>query len=108
MAHMQRLTMVRYAIKPDRVEENESLCRAVFDELRANSPEGVFYSCYKEADGAAFVHLFVNLREDDAEAVTGLASFATYQAKLRDRWVAPPEATRLSLELLDSYGLASR
>jgi hypothetical protein len=63
---------------------------------------------HKEADGAAFVHLFVNMREDHADAVTGLSSFAAYQAKLRDRCVAPPEATRLSLELVDSYGLPLR
>ena len=104
---MQRVTTVRYAIKPDRVDENESLCRAVFDELRAKTPDGVFYACYKEADGTTFVHLFANLREDDAEAVTGLPSFASYQAKLLDRCLTTPEATRLSLQLLDSYGAAS-
>jgi len=104
---MQRVTMVRYAIKADCVDENEALCRAVFDELRAKTPDGIFYGCYKEADGATFVHLFANLREDDAEAVTGLPSFASYQANLRERCLTAPDVTRLSLQLLDSYGMAS-
>lgn len=104
---MQRVTLVRYAVKPEGIEENEALCHAVFDELRASHPEDVFYGCYKEADGATFVHLFVNLREDSADLLTGLASFASYQAKLAERWVAPPVVNRLSLDLVDSYGLSS-
>jgi hypothetical protein len=105
---MQRLTMVRYAIKPDHVVENETLCRAVFDELRAKPPAGVFYSCYKEADGATFAHLFANLYEDSSEAITGLSSFASYQANLKERCLTPPDVTRLSVELLDSYGMTPR
>lgn len=101
---MQRVTMVRYAVKTDRAAENEALSRAVFEELRATAPRGVGYGLFRNGDD--FVHLFVNLRDDSSDAVTELASFKAYQAGLLDRCVTPPQPTRLSLEHLDSYGLA--
>jgi hypothetical protein len=104
---MQRLTLVRYAIKPERVEENDALCRSVFDELRANPPKDIFYACYKEADGVSYAHLFANRREDSSDAVTGLASFAAYQASLLDRCAEPPKAIRLGVEVIDSFDSAS-
>ena len=33
-----RQVMVRYKVKPDRVEENEQLVRAVYEELAATAP----------------------------------------------------------------------
>src|SRR5258708_650556 len=41
---MQRVTLVRYAAKPDRAAENETLARAVFAELRAAAPDHVAYA----------------------------------------------------------------
>jgi len=104
---MQRVTLVRYTVKPDRIEENDRLSRAVFDELRATRPEGIVYALYKEPDGASYVHLFANLRDDSSEAVTGLPSFVTYQANIGERCSTPPSATRLGLHMLDGYGLPS-
>src|SRR3954471_7593036 len=70
---MQRLTLVRYAAKPDRADENEALARAVHAELRAMTPTGLAYLLFR--NNAEFVHLFVNAREDDAEALTSLPAF---------------------------------
>lgn len=67
---MQRVTLVRYTAKPDRAEENQALSLAVFSELKITKPEHVAYAVFR--DGADFVHLFVNLREDDSAAVTEL------------------------------------
>jgi hypothetical protein len=100
---MQRLTMVRYGVRPEAVEENERLSRAVFDEVRANAPPDVAYALYRQGD--EFIHLFLNLREDNSDAVTGLASFDAYQADLAARCTTPPQPVRLSVELVDSYGL---
>ncbi|HEY4344994.1 MAG TPA: hypothetical protein VGN05_11655 [Parvibaculum sp.] len=100
---MQRVTLVRYTAKPGCAEENETLSRAVFAELRATTPDNVAYALFR--NGEEFVHLFVNLETDDSAAVTELASFKTYSRDVMGRCVAPPEATRLSLQLLDSYGL---
>jgi hypothetical protein len=100
---MQRVTLVRYAAKPDRAAENEILARAVFAELKTVAPDHVVYALFR--DGVDFVHLFVNLEADDSSAVTGLASFKAYAKDVEERCEAPPQATRLRLQLLESYGL---
>jgi quinol monooxygenase YgiN len=102
---MQRVTLVRYKAKPDRAEENEALSRAVFAELRAQAPDGVTYALFR--DGLDFVHLFVNSEADDSDAVTELATFKVFSKAVSERCEAPPEVTRLSLNLIESYGLAS-
>ena len=101
---MQRVTIVRYTAKPDRADENEALSRAVFAELRATRPDAVAYALFR--DGADFLHLFINLKADDSEAVTGLPSFQAFSKDAADRYAAAPEVVRLGLELVESYGLA--
>jgi len=102
---MQRVTLVRYAAKADRADENEALSRAVFDELRATAPDHVAYALFR--DGADFVHLFVNTAADDSSAVTELPSFKVYAKDVTERCEEPPEPMRLSLRLVESYGLPS-
>jgi hypothetical protein len=102
---MQRVTLVTYEVKPGRAAENEALSLAVFKELRATAPGEMAYGLFKGADGVTFVHLFVNLAEDDSAALTELPSFKTYQTGIADRCVAPPQVTRFALDLIDSYGL---
>jgi hypothetical protein len=100
---MQRLTFVRYTVKPDQIAGNEALSRAVFKELRGTAPKDVAYALFKK--DAAFVHLFVNLRTDDSDAVTGLPSFKVYSKDVAGRCAGPIEQIRLGLELVDSYGM---
>jgi hypothetical protein len=100
---MQRVTLVRYKAKPDRAEENEALSRAVFAELRAKAPEHVAYAVFR--DGLEFLHVFINAEADDSSPVTELSSFKIYAKDVVARCEAPPEATRLSMRLLESYGL---
>ena len=102
---MQRVTLVTYETKPGRAAENEALSQAVFDELRARAPGEVAYGLFKAPDGVTFAHLFVNFAQDDSAAITELPSFKAYQAGIADRCVTPPQVTRLSLNLVDSYGL---
>lgn len=102
---MSRVTMVRYTTKPDRAAENEALSRAVFGELHAKKPAGIAYGLFKEADGVSFVHVFINLSEDTSDPVTELPAFKAFGKTILDRCVAPPEQTRMSLNLVDSYGL---
>jgi len=102
---MQRVTLVRYVAKPDRATENEALARAVFDELRRTAPPHIAYALFK--NGPEFVHLFVNLRADDSSPVTELPSFKVYAKDVLERCEAPPEPMRLSLQLLESYGLTA-
>jgi hypothetical protein len=99
---MQRVTMVRYTAKPERADENEALSRAVFEELRATTPAGVAYALCREGDD--FVHLFINFDADESAPVTGLPSFKRFEADAIGRWLAPPEATRLSVSVIEAYG----
>jgi hypothetical protein len=102
---MQRVTLVRYAAKPHRAAENETLARAVFAELKAAAPDHV--ACALFRDGTDFVHLFINTQADDSSPVTELPSFKAYAKDMAERCEAPPDVTRLGLRLLESYGLAS-
>jgi L-rhamnose mutarotase len=101
---MQRLTFVRYTIKPEQVAENEALSRAVFDELRATAPEHTTYALFR--NGREFIHVFMNLAADDSAAVTELAAFKAYQKDFAGRCEAPAEVVRLGLEMMDSYGFS--
>ena len=102
---MQRLTMVRYATKPEATAENERLSRAVFDQIQAEKPEGVAYGLFRSGD--EFIHLFINLTEDSSDVITESSSFRAYQTDIAARCATPAEITRLSVELIDSYGLGT-
>jgi hypothetical protein len=101
---MQRLTIVRYKVKPEAVSENEALSHAVFDRVRQDQPEGVSYGLFREADGQSFTHVFVNMLADNSDAVTGVPEFEAFGADISARCEIPPEVTRLSVERVDSYG----
>jgi hypothetical protein len=105
MAIMQRVTLVRYTAKPERAAENEKLSKAVFAELKASGPEQVAYALFR--NGPEFLHVFVNLKEDDSAVVTELPTFKAFSREIAERCDKPPEQTRLSLELVDSYGFPS-
>ena len=49
-----RQVMVRYKVKPERVEENEALVRAVYEELAAGEPDGIRYATFRLDDGVSF------------------------------------------------------
>jgi hypothetical protein len=102
---MQRVTLVRYKAKPDRADENEALSRAVFAELHAKTPEAIAYALFR--DGLDFVHVFINFGADDSSAVTELPSFKSFSENAAARYEAPPEVTRISLHLVESYGFTS-
>ena len=102
---MQRLTMVRYATKPEASADNERLSRAVFDQIRAEAPDDIAYGLFRIDD--EFIHLFVNLAADNSDAVTETSSFHAYQADLATRCATLPQPVRLSVELIDSYGLGN-
>jgi quinol monooxygenase YgiN len=102
---MQRFTLVRYAVKPEKRAENEALARAVFDSLRDSAPRHLSYAVFRREQ--EFVHVFMNLREDDSTALTDLPAFKAYSQDIAGRCEASPEITRLDLSLLDSYGVGS-
>ena len=102
---MPRVTLVRYVAKPGRADENEALSRKVFAEVKAADPRGVAYALFR--DGNEFLHLFVNLESDDSSPVTELATFKAFSKDIVSRCETPPQATRIALGLVDSYGFAA-
>jgi hypothetical protein len=102
MRIMQRVTVVRYTTKPERAAENEALSRAVFAQLRSAPPEGVAYALLRE--GNEFIHVFLNLKADDAAPVTELPAFKAFQQDIKERFEVEPNVTRLAATLVDSYG----
>src|SRR4051812_43080378 len=97
-----RRVMVRYRVKPDQVEINEQLVRAVYAELAEKQPAGLRYETFKLDDGATFVHLaFV---EDDAPGLASIDAFAEFQKDVRARCDEPPVVT--DVERVGGYGVA--
>ena len=102
---MQRVTVVRYTTKPDHTAENEALSRAVFAQLRSAPPEGVAYALFR--DGHQFIHVFLNLKADEAAPVTELPAFKAFEKGVVERCEVPPNATRLAAQLVDCYGFGA-
>ena len=100
-----RTVLVRYKTAPAHAAANEALVHAVFDELRARTPEGIRYATYRLEDGVSFVHL-ATLASASASAednpLTSLPSFKAFQAELKSRCVELPVVT--TLLAVDSYG----
>lgn len=60
---MKRI-MLRYKVKADRIVENESLIRAVFEQLAHKDPVGLRYAVFEVPDGQSFAH-FVSIETVD-------------------------------------------
>jgi hypothetical protein len=93
-----RQVMVRYKVKPDRVEENEQLVREVYEELALTRPEGLRYGTFKLDDGVTFVHLAVH---GDPNPLGQVEAFARFQAEIRERCDEPPVVA--TMEEVGSY-----
>ena len=97
---VMRRVVVRYRVRPDRVEENEQLVRAVYEELAAVQPEGLRYATVKLDDGVTFVHVAVHETENP---LPGLASFRAFTEGVAERCDEPPVVS--TAELVGSYRL---
>ena len=90
-------TMVRYKVKPDRVEENEELVRAVYDEIHRTEPVGLSYATFKLDDGVSFVHL-VSIENGDGRQgpLSKVEAFKRFLEDIDDRTDEGPVSTDLS------------
>ena len=98
-----RRVMVRYRVKPDRVEQNEELVRAVYDELRHTEPAGLRYATFKLDDGVSFVHLAADESESDASPLSKVKAFQEFQKNIENRTDEAPVVT--GVEEIGSYRL---
>jgi quinol monooxygenase YgiN len=88
-----RQVIVRYRVKPDRVEENEALVRAVYEELHQTEPEGLRYATFRLEDGVSFLHLAIT--EEGQNPLQQVAAFQRFQENVRDRCDEPPVVTEI-------------
>lgn len=86
--------MVRYTVKPECVEENERLVRAVYEELAVVAPAGFSYATFKLEDGLSFLHIASNTTSGETP-LASLAAFKAFTAGIRDRAATPPVTTEL-------------
>ena len=97
-------SMIRYKVKPGRAEENESLVRAVYEQLGREKPEGLHYATFKLPDGVSFMH--VVFETDQAGRILNeVATFKAFTADIEGRCEEPPVATEITL--VGSYGIGS-
>ncbi|HEX2659624.1 MAG TPA: hypothetical protein VHU40_15175 [Polyangia bacterium] len=95
-----RRVLVRYKVKPERVEEHEALIRAVFEELKRTAPSGLRYGTFKQPDGLSFVHFALVAAEPSP--LTSLTAFQAFIAKVSERCDEPP--VTVVLTEVGSYG----
>jgi hypothetical protein len=91
---MARHVIVRYRVKPERLEEHLALVRAVFAELAETAPAGIRYGAFQRADRLSFVH--VAHVSAAANPLQALASFRAFTEKVAERCDEPPETTELT------------
>jgi hypothetical protein len=97
----RKTVMVRYKTTEPEAAHNETLIRAVFDELRKRAPAGFCYASYRFADGVTFMHV-ATLATPDQNPLPNLPAFKAFQERLKARCVEPPLVTELYP--IDGYG----
>ena len=97
-------SMVRYKVRPDRADENESLVKAVYEQLGRERPEGLHYATFKLPDGVSFVH--VVFESDQPGRILGeVSAFKAFITDIESRCEELPVATELTL--VGSYRFGS-
>jgi hypothetical protein len=97
-------SVVSYKVRPDRADENESLVRAVYEQLDRERPEGLHYATFKLPDGVSFMHIV--FETDQPGRILGqVAAFKAFTAEIESRCDEPPVATELTL--VGSYRVGS-
>jgi quinol monooxygenase YgiN len=91
---MMGQVLVRYRLKPDQVERNEELIRAMYEELDRAAPSGLRYVIFKLEDGVSFMH--ISESEGEESPMAGLASVQEFRRELADRCEEQPVLTQLT------------
>ena len=89
-----RRVMIRYRLKPDQVERNEELVRAVYEEVHRAAPSGFRYVTFKLEDGVSFMH--ISESEGDESPLADIAAAKEFQREIADRCDEQPVVTQLT------------
>lgn len=90
-----KCVMVQYKVKADRAKENVQLVQQVYEELKANSPEGIRYVTFQQEDGVSFVHIAI-IADGNNNPLHQTATFKAFQANIADRCEIPPHAVEIT------------
>jgi hypothetical protein len=88
--------MVRYQVRPQFRELNESLVREVYAELDRDRPEGLRYCTFVLDDGVSFVHIAFMEGPESSNPLASLNAFARFQEGIAERLENPPVVSVLS------------
>ncbi len=95
--------LVTYRVKPDRVEENERLVRAVYESLAEAGHPDVHYATFKKDDGRTFVHLAFFPSPEAQQKLGALPAFQEFQHGIAERCDVLPAPT--PIEKVGSWNL---
>jgi hypothetical protein len=96
--------MVRYKVLPDQADANETLVRAVYEQLARERPEGLRYATFKLPDGVGFMHIVFET-DQPGRILAVIPAFKAFTAEIEGRCEEPPVPTELTL--VGSYGFGS-
>jgi hypothetical protein len=96
--------VVRYKVKPERVEENQRLVEAVYAELAATDPGGLRYATFRLEDGVSFIHVASIETADGSNPLRTIVAFAEFTREIAERCDEQPVAE--DVHLVGSYGLS--
>ena len=89
-------SMVRYKVRPDRADENETLVKAVYAELAEKHPDALHYATFRLPDGVSFMHIV--FETDQPGSILGqIEAFKAFTANIESRCDEPPVATEITL-----------
>jgi hypothetical protein len=94
--------VVRYRVKPERVEENERLIGRVYAELAESAPSGIHYATFRLEDGVSFVHIASIDTADGSNPLRAITAFAEFGRDIAERCDEPPVVQDSTL--VGSYG----
>ena len=97
-------SMIRYKVRPDRADENETLVRAVYEELNRVRPGSLQYATFRLPDGVSFIHVVFE-SDQPGRILNEVPAFRAFVDDIASRCDEPPVATELSV--VGSFGFAS-
>ena len=97
-------SMVRYKVRPERAAENETLVKAVYEQLGRERPDGLHYATFKLPDGVSFMHIVFET-DQPGRILNEVAAFQAFTADIEGRCEEPPAVTEITL--VGSYGVGS-
>jgi hypothetical protein len=89
-------TLIRYKTKPQMTEKNAALIAGVFEQLKAEKPDGVRYLSLRLEDDS-FVHFIETEPSDGSSALPKLSAFQAFQNGIRERCAEPPQARGVTI-----------